>query len=255
MTAFLIDALKFMVLPPGLVLLLLALAIWRLATQRRHGITLVLLAMGILYLGSVPAVIHGAIRGLDRYPPLRVDALPISAPGTAIVVLGQGRQPDAVEYGGGDTVSAGGLARIRYAAWLHRKTSLPILTSGGTLGQATVSEADLMGNVLQQEFGVPVQWRETASVNTWENAQMSVAMLRRDGIHRILLVTHGIHMARSVWSFQRTGMEVIPAPTVLPARDWPASPTCWLPGVSGGFDALFHEYLGMLWYLLRYSWG
>ena len=56
--------------------------------------------------------------------------IPISAMRQqAIVVLGGGRINDAPEYGGVDLPSLHALARLQYAAHLHRKTGLPILSA------------------------------------------------------------------------------------------------------------------------------
>ena len=193
--------------------------------QTITGLSIVAL---VLYLCSTPFFIY-------RYPALHDTDLQLKS-AHAIVVLGQGRYRSAVEYEGKDTVSVGSLARIRYAAWLHRKTGLPILTTGGKPNGAKISEALLMSEVLQKEFGVPVRWLEEESLNTWENALFSAQILRKERITTIFLVTHGIHMARAVWSFERSGLQVIPAPTLI----------------SAGMDEVVHEYFGLLWYYLRY---
>ncbi|MBF0160553.1 MAG: YdcF family protein, partial [Magnetococcales bacterium] len=99
---------------------------------------------------------------------------------------------------------------------------------------------------------VSVRWLEEDSHTTWENAVLSQRLLRQENINHVLVVTHAIHMPRAVWSFERVGMRVTAAPTLSSLNQWPTKPPCWLPGVSGGIESLFHEYLGLLWYRWRY---
>ncbi|MBF0159223.1 MAG: YdcF family protein, partial [Magnetococcales bacterium] len=166
-----IHLLQSILLPPGVVIIPLLLALWWLPRHRWRATTAIVVAGLLLYLFSAPAVIQMMLRGLNRYPPLTESRLEQrSADVGAIVVLGQGRYPSAPEFGGRDTVSSGGLARVRYAAWLHRRTNLPILVTGGRPAGEKSSEAALMRDVLQDEFNVSVRWLEEDSHTTWENA-------------------------------------------------------------------------------------
>jgi len=65
------------------------------------------------------------------------------------------------------------------------------------------------------EFGVTVRWVESASRDTADNARMSAALLKAAGITRVALVTHAVHMRRSMAEFQRAGLEPVAAPTVI----------------------------------------
>jgi uncharacterized SAM-binding protein YcdF (DUF218 family) len=66
---------------------------------------------------------------------------------------------------------------------------------------------------LESEYGVPVRWVENRSQNTHENAQMAAAILRPDGVRKIVLVAHGFDMPRATAEFDAAGIEAIPAPT------------------------------------------
>jgi uncharacterized SAM-binding protein YcdF (DUF218 family) len=57
------------------------------------------------------------------------------------------------------------------------------------------------------------RWTETASRDTAENASFSARILRGEGVTRVLLVTHALHMKRAQSEFEASGMRVIPAPT------------------------------------------
>ena len=60
--------------------------------------------------------------------------------------------------------------------------------------------------------------REARSRDTQENANLSVALLRNEGIEHIVLVTHGFHQQRALANFQRAivragvNIDVLPAP-------------------------------------------
>ncbi len=103
--------------------------------------------------------------------------------------------------------------RIRYAARLAKASGLPVLTSGGLHYGTPPSEARIMAQSLLDDYGVPVRWEEGRSRTTWENARFSAEMLREAGIRRVILVTSAIHMPRSIWSFEKAGLEVVPAPS------------------------------------------
>jgi len=95
------------------------------------------LGLGSLYLPNTPAA-SAWLRGqLEIYPPVALE----HGTAVAIVVLGADRRRDAPEYGG-DTIGGFGLERLRYAAWLHKKTGLPVLVSGdGSTQDEVVPEA------------------------------------------------------------------------------------------------------------------
>jgi uncharacterized SAM-binding protein YcdF (DUF218 family) len=128
----------------------------------------------------------------------------------ALVILGGGRRA-APEYGG-ETVSESTLERVRYGALLARELQLPILVTGGTVHGRGVPEGVLMAQTLATSFGMPARWVEAQSRDTSENARFSAAILRAQGIDRIVLVTHDYHQRRSLAEFRAAGLTAIPAP-------------------------------------------
>ncbi len=110
------------------------------------------------------------------------------------------------------------LERVRYGARVARLTNLPVLVTGGSVlgGEA---EATLMRQSLEREFGVRVRWAEDRSRNTHENAVRSAAILRAEGIGRVVLVAHDFDMRRAIAEFAAAGIESIPAPTGTPAHE------------------------------------
>lgn len=240
------SLLPLLLLPPGPSIALLAVAL--LPGRPKLRAACVALALGSLYLSSVPATASWLRGQLEVYPPIA----PAQTSAEAIVVLGADRQHGAVEYGG-DTIAGLGLERLRYAAWLQKKTGLPVLTSGGAVAGEPVSEAELMRGILK-EFGVEARWIEGESRNTYENALFSSRLLKGVGIGEILLVTHAWHMPRAVEAFEHAGIKATPAPTgaMNPAQ----VPTLqdWLPKAQSlrMTSLALHEILGRLWYRWQY---
>ncbi len=149
------------------------------------------------------------MRNIEIYGPIRPN---IVREAQAIVVLGAGTSHEAPELGGLDAIGRNGLARVRYAAYLHRHSGLPILAAGGA-PQGGRSEAETMREVFEEEFHVAVRWLEANSRNTVENAKFSSEILGKSGISTIVLVTDAIHMPRAKLLFEKSGIVVLPAPT------------------------------------------
>jgi uncharacterized SAM-binding protein YcdF (DUF218 family) len=143
------------------------------------------------------------------------------------------------------------LQRVRYAAALHRRTGLPVLTSGGVPARDVEPIAESMARTMEQELGATVRWRENRSADTWENARFSADLLREAGVRRILLVTHAFHMPRALHCFRAQGLEVVAAPTAFRGPAWEDLRSL-KPSWSGMRDSslALHEHLGMLWYRL-----
>ena len=199
--------------PPGIVILIALLGFILYLKWPLVGAGLFSFSIAALVALSLPMTGHQLLTGIETY------ALPVYEPGKdakttaqAIVVLGAGRSADAPEYQG-DTVDTFTLERLRYAAYLQRKTGLPIVVSGGSANQERVSQAELMRTVLVDEFHANVKLVEDKSRNTLENARYSQEVLQAAGINQVYLVTHAWHMRRALWSFQAYGIAALPAAT------------------------------------------
>lgn len=241
---FLKNLIATLLLPPANGLLLLGLA--GLFRKRRWAFGLAVLAGGMLLLQSLPLVSDALIDSLER----RAGPVLTSTAGAqAIVVLGSGLNVEAEEYGG-DTASGRTLIRLRYGATLARRYHLPILVTGGQPFNATRTEADVMAEIIEHEFGVPVRWREMKSQDTADNAAMSAAILHAAGIRRVVLVTQAFHMPRAQRLFEMAGLEVVAGPTDFKGRRGSsANLQLWLPqafALRTSHYAL-HEWLGLAW--------
>lgn len=245
--------LRELLLPPSNLILLFVLGLfirrsYPIAARFLRGGALVGLFILSTALGARPLVF--ALESLA--PPL---TQPGAARAEAIVVLSAGHYARAPEYDGRDVPDYLGLARLRYAAKLHRETGLPVLVSGGVAGgdPRNQAEAVSMAAVLEQEFGVPVRWMEKNSRNTAENASFSARILRQEGVRRVLLVTDALHVPRAVLSFAAHDMDPVPAPTIFRGR----SEITWVSLIPSAENLrrsyyAFYEALGLAGYWLKY---
>jgi uncharacterized SAM-binding protein YcdF (DUF218 family) len=209
---FLKKLLTALVLPPtGPLLLAFAGALTVRRRPRLGGLLLWtgLLALLALSLGPVSYLL---LRLANDAPAVRIED---ARTAQAVVILGGGLRRDAPEYGG-DTLGRWTLERVRYGAKLARETGLPVLVAGGSVWGDSATEASVMRAALEKEFNVPVRWTEERSRNTHENAQFAAEILKRDGVKRVVVVMHGFDIRRARAEFEAAGLEVVPAPTVLP---------------------------------------
>ena len=174
----------------------------------------------------------------------------------AIVILGGGRYTDAPEYQSKDTVSRHALERCRYGTYLQRKLKLPILVTGGSVYGGRVPEAILMKQVIENSFIGVAHWTEDKSRTTYENAIFSYKMLNSDRAKNtnIILVTHSLHMPRAIEAFEQAGFTVTPAPMGFHTPDTRSIYLKIFPNIYAARTSaqVFHEWIGQLWYRLRY---
>jgi len=132
----------------------------------------------------------------------------------AIIVLGAGTE----KVGGTSLLEPGifSYGRITEAAALYndcRKTGADckIMVSGGDAQHHGASEAEIYQlTFIQLGIDAADVLREPNSMNTWQNAQFTSAMLRRYKADRQLLVSSGIHLRRSMLYFAHFGVSAIP---------------------------------------------
>jgi uncharacterized SAM-binding protein YcdF (DUF218 family) len=194
---------------------------------------------------------------LEVFPPLPADG-PLPKEAQAIVIL----SAESLATSEFPALSPGVLTlqRLRYGAFLQRRTGLPILVAGGIQTGRSVSLAAMMRQSLIDDFQVPVTWLEELSQDTHQNATRSAAILKVEGITRIFLITHAWHMARAKLVFERAGMTVFPAPTIFvnATPDGDPSANDGVQDLLPSAKALqrsyfaFHEILGLAFYWIAY---
>jgi len=242
------PVLTALLLPPGGPLLLMFLAgllahrFWR---QARAVVLFSSLAMWLL---ACDATAYGLNRLLlSTYAPVSAE---LAAQAQAMVVLGGGVDQFAPEYGGEELTEAA-YKRLAYAAYLTKRTPLPLLYAGGK-GWAAAdtqlhSEAEVAAHTMTRDFGLQIQWLDSDSRDTRENALRAYAVLSPLDKKRILLVTHDWHMQRSLRNFQQAGFEVTPAPVgyLQPPVNMPID---YLPTANGLRHSVWvlREWLGLV---------
>lgn len=166
------------------------------------GISLWALALGWVLLSAMPAFAGVLWRGLaSPYP--QADASTY-ATADAIVVLGGGKLPLLHGDWGLDTDAT---TRLAFAWWLWNAKRAPRVV---TVGEDQALQ--MLPRLVEQGLPRSALLAEDTSRDTHENAINTAGLLRAHGIHRVLLVTSDIHMARAAGAFRRAGVDVTPAP-------------------------------------------
>lgn len=250
--------LSALVLPPVPFIASTLIGAKLIARQRGLGWLVILFSVTGLWLGACTGSAHLLIQfGLDAPQALtskaikEIKAESLSTQKVAIVVLGGGVQALAPEY---DTanLSPTSVERLRYGLWLQRETGAPVAFSGG-VGWAqsdSPAEAQVASQIAIRDFGRSIKWLEDRSRDTRENASRTVAMLKKDGVKHIVLVTNGWHMRRAKLLFEQKApgtMSIQAAPMGLTSQS-SSSTLDWLPTTDGFMlvNQALHEILGIL---------
>ena len=240
-------------IPPNLFLLLTTIGVLLAWRRVRLGLAAATIGAASLYLAATPLVAHCLLWSVEALAGA-ISSLPSDAPPPGAIVVLSGDYRKSGTPGEPDTVGPLTLERLAEAAREERRLGLPVLVSGGWLDETDDSLAGMMTTALENDFRVPVRWRENRSGNTFENAAFSAEILRRAGVPAALLVTHPWHMARALWSFRAVGYPVIPAPRHTGSA-FSLSAGSFLPQIPallGSYYAL-HELFGLAWYRCRYG--
>ncbi|NDF46492.1 MAG: YdcF family protein [Betaproteobacteria bacterium] len=248
------NAVAAFLLPPLSLLMLALLGAFLASRWRVAGRALIGLAAFLLVGLSTQAGSRLLVAPLENTSLPLVD--PLKSGAEAIVVVGGGRLYNAPEDAGRDQPASATLIRLRHAARLHRLLGLPVLVSGGAPDTVGESEAALMARVMRDDFGVSVRWLEQTSDNTAENAKHAAQQLSQVGIKRILLVTDAIHMPRAKRAFTSAGFDVVVAPTRFLGRR-PMDIASFIPKAAELECSSYaiHEWIGMIWYRIRYGFA
>lgn len=212
MFLFLSKLLPLLIYPLGLASLLLLVTVWGIWRQRqRLALTTAIAALVVLWVGSNAWVATRLMQSLEwqNLPPEPVPKA------EAIVVLGGSTRSADWPRPWVDVSEAGD--RVLHGAQLYTAGKAPkLILSGGRIewrGGGASESADMAQIALA--MGVPSSAiiEEPESLNTYQNAINVKAILEREAISQILLVTSALHMPRSLAIFHKQGIEAIAAPT------------------------------------------
>ncbi len=266
----------YTLLPPGSIVIALAVVAILLLRRKRIGESITLFAIsGLMYLASIQpmsnlllAPLEGASIGVQstRQPELIVvlggGAIPARFATTAQDVAKSDAPPDlrAVEPATASAtfriLTGDSIARTSEGAALHLATGLPVgVTGGSPLTPGLEPEAVAAKRYLER-LGVPsgAILVEGVSKNTWENAKLVADLSDSRSIY---LITSAYHMKRSIECFAAFGFEVTPRATDFRVSSggytfWDFAPSS--PSFSDSIQAL-HEDVGRFYYRLRYGSG
>ena len=255
MDIFLIYIVKTLILPPASLLILAIFGLIIHSKRQKLGNSLIALSLLALTVLSLPLASVFLTSIQEIHPAINSSQLQ-QTNAKAIVVLGGGTRSSAPEYNNRTIIHNRVFDRLRYAVRLARKTGLPLLASGGkVVDRNQPTEAELIQETLIKDFQFKATWLEGKSRNTAENAYYSYALLGKENITRIILVTHALHMARAARQFQNAGFQVIPAPTAFISQLDQITIFDFIPSAPALNESsmALHELLGRWWYLLRYK--
>jgi hypothetical protein len=219
-------------LPPASLLVLIFIGAFLLGSKpklAKRVIFFAVTALGLLSTNIFSVWIHNQV--IPEYQLVTAKDLKDRSV-QAIVVLGGGVVTGLP--GGDQQMSKSALERLRLGAQLARQSGIPLVFSGGSgwgAKDASVAEADVAEKVLQDAFGIKLNYKESSSRDTQENAGNTWALLSKQGIQRIALVTHSTHMPRASAEFKKLGFDVTLAAMGQPTAG--SEPVLrWVPGAS-----------------------
>ncbi|MDI6801436.1 MAG: YdcF family protein [Thermodesulfovibrionales bacterium] len=239
-------------LPPGIfILLLYATGLWFLF-RKKFAAGIINLCLGILiYVSSISPVSDFAMSRLESG--LRI---PSNPQGDVIILLGGGVYNNAPDMSGTGVPSGEMMGRMVTAVRLQKMLKVPVIISGGKIHKDRIAEAVIVKRFLI-DLGVPANKTITEEISrdTMENAIYSSEICRKNNFKKPIVVTSAYHINRTVFSFKKANMNIIPFPANF--KTWNNKKFEWkdyLPDISdleNTYTAL-HEYLGMLFYKLAY---
>ena len=242
--------LQSLLLPPGGLMLLMAAGFAVKGICRMFGRLLIATGFILLYLVSIGPVSDALIMPLERaYPPLGAALKGKNA--DAIVVLGGGVR-DLAWIGLDPEPSETSLERVVAAIGLARSAHLPLVLVGGSgdPSKPGISEADAMARAAS---GLGVSRRDLMVIGKAQNTLESAAAVReRFKGKRIILVTSGFHMRRSVGMFHKKGLQVVPAPCGFRGEQNALTFRSFIPRADCLYTSrtALAEYLSLAWYRL-----
>jgi len=127
--------------------------------------------------------------------------------------------------------------RVRTAAGLHAAGWAPLVLLTGGAPDGGPVEAEQMA-LEAERSGIPASalLLETASKNSWENADFSAVALHRRRLTRAIVVTHGFHTRRIKRALLRRG---------ILATAFPVPDTWMHEGDLRAFELLVREYVAL----------
>lgn len=240
-----------MLLPPGCFILVFGWLGWRLIRKKRRGTGLVLWLLALLLWLLASAPLAGWLMGgLERRY-----VIPHPMQGDVIVLLGGGLLDGVPDLTGRGAPPGDMMSRVVTAVRVQRQLGAPIIVSGGVVYRGMSAEAPIIRRFLL-DLGVPADRiiLEDKSRDTVENARFCGEILRQRGFSAPLLLTSAYHMRRSLAAFDRAGVRVTPLPANFKQEQRSLVWADYLPQAAAMATSAtaLREYLGLAWYQLTF---
>ena len=232
--------------------ILLALAAWLTKKQPRKR-KLWISAFCVLIIFSNPFIANKAMQSWEM-PQVRTDSF--KNPYEVGILLGGSLRGFDDQLG--RPVYSHSVDRLLQTIALYKSGKIKkILLSGGSgsITRPEERESNIILKVLE-ETGIPKSdiISENDSRNTYENAVYSAALLKQFHLEgKTLLITSSFHMRRSLACFHKAGIRPDVFPVDPRSHNGSYTPENLIiphPGALLTWDALLHEWLGMLTYKL-----
>lgn len=237
--------------------LLLLLFIGLLFYHYLIGKFLAWITLVAFYVLSIPATSQWLAKPLETIPPIKPEQL-VGQKVEAILILGGGRSGYSTAFADNPLLGGSSVQRLVYAAHLHRSTGLPLICTGGPVGDDDEQGSAILSAAwLKNNMQIEPVLLETRSKTTWQNAEFSKSLMDEHGIKKVAVVTHAAHMPRAMHAMQIHAIDAVAAPfgyiTKVPDPDGGIHWSDWQPkGLAIRHNvALLHEHIGALWYDIK----
>ena len=172
---------------------------------------------------------------------------------SGIIVLGGSEESEISTYHSQANLNGGGERLYQAAKLALRYPDLPIIHSGDVRKSESLwSENDVAKKVFQDlKIDLDRIRFDDKSYNTYTNAVESRKLIKSDENKPWLLVTSAYHMTRSVATFQKVGIPVIPYPTDFKTTlNYNGLFNLYAADNLKTFDLAIHEYVGLIAYYI-----
>ncbi len=254
---FALSKIVFFIIQPSSLIAIAILAgivLSRTGRWSRAGRSLALGGFAALIAAGLSPLGNAIIIPLEqRFPELETKALPKEVAG--LIILGGFEDSTGLstraELGLNESAE-----RLTEAARIAiAEPSLKVVFSGGVgrlLGQG-ITAADRIGDYLAA-IGIDRSRLilEGGSRNTYENAKMTIPLLKTRPGERWLLVTSAYHMPRAMGVFRRAGLDVVACPVDF-RTEGPKDLRTWFTSIPAGLervDLATKEWIGLVAYRL-----
>ena len=249
-----LEVIKFCtlwVMPPAVVVLILLCLTLYAYKKKYSGRSILALSVLVLWFFSLRIGANLLCWPLEKmypYPDLQGTAL---GQCDLIVLTGAGAEAGVPDFSGigapGPVMGKTMLTAVR----LQKKTSLPLLVTGGAVFKGDASEADIAIRIFK-DMGVPEASlvTENQARNTAQNASFTSELMEEHGWHKAAVVVAALHAPRVAELFRREGVDILVFPSHY-RRPGSWEPSLWrdITPTAGNMEdsvAALHEYIALL---------